>query len=88
MSTTETPPKAWTPGFDMSSIPDDVFQSERSRRIAKLRHSYTGGIYWAKHNPDTNKCRCVKCMARREQERAMKKIALRVIRKAREKAAK
>lgn len=54
--------------WDLSTIPDDLFASERARRIARLRTTYTGGIFWKKHNPKTSRCRCQKCMDKREQE--------------------
>ena len=46
---------------------DDVLKSERARRNAVKRTSYSGGIYWKRHNPDTLRCRCEQCMARRQE---------------------
>ena len=57
--------KSWTPNIDPATIPDDVLKSERARRNAAKRASYSGGIYWKQHNPETSRCRCERCMARR-----------------------
>ena len=56
----------WTPEI-LAQIPDDLLFSERQRRRARQRTTYTGGVYWVKHNPDVPQCRCRKCMARREK---------------------
>jgi len=60
------PMTSWTESFDMASIPDDVLKSEWARRNARKRASYTGGQLWKKHNPDTPRCRCAACSARRK----------------------
>jgi hypothetical protein len=60
----------YAPGFDMSTIPDAVLHSEVARRRGSKRKSYTGGVYWAKHNSKVNNCRCQKCMAKRAKENA------------------
>jgi hypothetical protein len=60
---------SWSAEWDLSSVPDDVLQSEMSRRNARKRKSYTGGVLWAKHNPDTKRCRCARCTKKRERAR-------------------
>jgi hypothetical protein len=64
--------KRWTPGFDMSTVPEDVFNSEKARRNAGKRKSYSGGVAWNTHRPDYSRCRCAMCMATRELRRAEK----------------
>ena len=59
--------RSWTANIDPATIPDDVLKSERARRNAVKRTSYSGGIYWKRHNPDTLRCRCAQCMARRQE---------------------
>ena len=58
--------RTYSDTFDMSSVPDDVLRSEWARRNARKRSSYTGGVVWAKHNPDFNGCRCQRCIDKRE----------------------
>jgi len=60
--------RSWTANIDPATIPDDVLKSERARRNAVKRTSYSGGIYWKRHNPDTLRCRCAQCMARRHSD--------------------
>jgi hypothetical protein len=43
-----------------------VLKSERGRRNVRRRKSYTGGVFWKKHNPNTTRCRCKDCMHARE----------------------
>lgn len=63
--------RVWSPTFDMSSIPDHIFNSEMGRRRgSRPRKGYTGGVLWANHNPDTLRCRCAQCMEKRNEERA------------------
>jgi hypothetical protein len=50
---------------DPATIPDHVLASERGRRNAIKRKSYSGGLVWANHNPHLNNCRCIHCNARR-----------------------
>jgi len=57
--------KPWNNDIDPTTIPEDVFKSEMGRRNALKRHSYTGGVFWKKHNPNTTRCRCHKCMKKR-----------------------
>jgi len=38
--------KRWTEDIDPASIPGAVLKSERARRKAAKRISYSGGIYW------------------------------------------
>ncbi len=64
--------KPWHDDIDPASIPDEVIASENGRRNARKRSSYTGGLYWAHHNPDTPRCRCRRCMATRERKTAGK----------------
>lgn len=52
----------------LASIPDDVLLSEAQRRRAHKRRTYTGGVYWRKHNPAVANCRCLKCMKRRQKD--------------------
>jgi hypothetical protein len=71
----------WTKEIDPATIPVDVLVSQlervpyeailslRGRKNVAKRTTYTGGIYWAKHNPDTKRCRCRKCMRRRERSK-------------------
>ena len=59
--------RSWAASIDPATIPDDVLKSERARRNAVKRTSYSGGIYWKRHNPDTLRCRCEQCMARRQE---------------------
>lgn len=54
--------KRWTNDIDPATIPDAVLKTERARRNALKRESYSGGMYWKQHNPDTPRCRCLKCM--------------------------
>jgi len=63
--------RAWSPTFDMSTIPDDILASEWARRQARKRKSYTGGATWAKHNPDTARCRCAECNEDRTKRKAL-----------------
>lgn len=58
----------YSPAWDLSTIPDDALRSEWASRNARKRKTYTGGIYWAKHNPDWPGCRCVDCIRRRLAE--------------------
>jgi len=58
--------KCWSEDIDPATIPDGVLKSERARRNAAKRTSYSGGVYWKRHNPDTSRCRCERCMARRQ----------------------
>src|SRR5450759_2668798 len=58
--------RSWTTDIDPASIPDEVLKSERARRNALKRTSYSGGVYWSKHNPDTIRCRCRACMEKRK----------------------
>ena len=64
-TTMETQLRQWTDDIDPASIPDEVIMSERGKRNARKRETYTGGIYWVNHNPDVNNCRCHKCMTKR-----------------------
>ena len=57
--------KSWNDDIDPATIPDDILKSERGRRNALKRESYTGGVFWKKHNPNTTRCRCRKCMKKR-----------------------
>jgi len=57
--------KRWTDDIDPSTIPEEILKSERARRNAAKRTSYSGGVYWKRHNPDTPRCRCHACMRRR-----------------------
>jgi hypothetical protein len=59
--------RKWTADIDPASIPDDVLKSEWGRRNARKRNSYSGGVYWKSHNPDTPRCRCKACMSRRRK---------------------
>jgi hypothetical protein len=71
--------KVWTEDIDPATIPVEVLVSQlervpyeailslRGRKNVAKRTSYTGGVYWAKHNPDTKRCRCRKCMKKRER---------------------
>jgi hypothetical protein len=61
--------KPWTDDIDPATIPDDVLRSERARRNNALRRTPRGGVVWAEHNPETKRCRCVKCNRKREIER-------------------
>ena len=56
----------WTKEL-LSTIPDDVLFSEWQRRKARKRTSYSGGAVWAKHNPNTARCRCAACNAIRTE---------------------
>ena len=57
----------WTPEL-LASIPDELLLSEAQRRRAKKRTTYTGGAIWKKHNPTTDRCRCMDCTKKRENE--------------------
>src|SRR4051794_38734228 len=57
--------RPWSDDIDPATIPDEVLKSERARRNALLRRTYTGGIYWNEHNPNTRRCRCMECMQAR-----------------------
>ena len=59
----------WTPEI-LANIPDEVMLSERQRRRAKMRTTYTGGLLWKQHNPGVSRCRCEACMLRRKEARA------------------
>lgn len=59
-------PQVWTPDFDMDSIPMDIFWSHVQRVRANMRTTYSGGVVWGKHNPNTSRCRCKACNKRRE----------------------
>jgi hypothetical protein len=58
--------KAWSHSIAPATIPDGVLKSERARRNASKRTSHSGGVYWKRHNPDTTRCRCERCMSRRQ----------------------
>ena len=60
--------KRWTDQIDPATIPDSVITSENAKRNARKRKSYTGGVVWAKHNPDVNNCRCQRCNTNRTKE--------------------
>lgn len=60
----------WNDEIDPATIPDAVIASENGRRNARKRHSYTGGVEWARHNPDVNNCRCRHCSAARRAKKA------------------
>ncbi len=62
--------RRWSEDIDPTTIPDEVIASEHGRRNALKRHSYTGGVFWKKHNPGTTRCRCRRCMERREKQSA------------------
>lgn len=62
--------RPWTADIDPATIPDEVLLRERARRNASKRRSYTGGVVWAKHNPNAPGCRCQKCIDRRAKEAA------------------
>jgi hypothetical protein len=66
--------RPWTDDIDPSTIPDEVIMSERGRRNASKRTSYTGGKYWVKHNPNVPGCRCRKCYAKREKKAGVRAI--------------
>lgn len=55
----------WQPEIDPATIPDEVLLRERARRNAHKRKTYSGGVVWRKHNPNTNRCRCVECSKKR-----------------------
>ena len=57
----------WTEDIDPSTIPDEVLKSERGRRNGLKRETYTGGVFWKKHNSATTRCRCRQCMKKRTQ---------------------
>src|SRR5262245_12091848 len=61
--------RVWTPTFDMTSIPEDVFKSEDRRRKSMMRKTFSGGVVWGEHNPDTPRCRCAACTSKRVEER-------------------
>ena len=69
-SRAEAKRRPWTDDIDPATIPDEVLKAERARRNALRRASYTGGIYWKRHNPDTPRCRCEQCMAARSRARS------------------
>lgn len=56
----------WTPEL-VATIPDDLLTSEWKRRIARKRKSYSGGMFWKKHNATAANCRCVACMKKRQE---------------------
>ena len=60
------PMRAWTADIDPATIPDQILKSERARRNALKRGSYTGGVLWKRHNPQTPRCRCKRCMEKRQ----------------------
>jgi hypothetical protein len=76
--------KVWSDDIDPATIPVEVLISQlervpydailslRGRKNVAKRTSYTGGIYWAEHNPNTKRCRCRKCMAKRRRAQRRK----------------
>jgi hypothetical protein len=62
--------KRWSDKIDPATIPDEVIASENARRNARKRKSYSGGVVWAKHNPQAKNCRCKRCIARRTKGNA------------------
>ena len=60
--------RVWTADIDPATIPDEVIVRERARRNALKRKTYTGGVVWARHNPDVPGCRCQRCIHRRERQ--------------------
>jgi len=64
--------KPWTDDIDPGTIPDHVLVSERARRNARKRKSYTGGILWKQHSATARACRCAQCTAKRKAAKALK----------------
>jgi hypothetical protein len=64
----QTTLKPWTEDIDPDTIPEHILVSQWGKRNARRRQSYTGGVYWKKHNPNTPRCRCKRCMGKREKE--------------------
>jgi hypothetical protein len=62
--------KDWTDNIDPATIPDEVIMTERAKRNAAKRTSYSGGVVWGHHNPDTKRCRCAKCTTKRAEVKA------------------
>lgn len=60
----------WEPGFDMSTIPDEIFAGERSRRHSLLRRKRSGGIIWSVHRENYSRCRCMECISARAEKLA------------------
>jgi hypothetical protein len=62
--------RVWLPNWDLSTIPDKVFNSEAARRNSHKRKTKSGGVIWSEHVPGYSRCRCVKCSKAREARRA------------------
>jgi len=54
----------------LAAAPYDLLLAEVQRRRGAQRKTYTGGVFWKTHNPDTSRCRCKRCTSKREKERA------------------
>ena len=69
--------RKWSPGWDLTSIPDELFAAEKARRFGtiasalnQMRKTHAGAAVWPTHHPDNTRCRCVKCNAKRTKRRA------------------
>jgi hypothetical protein len=62
--TNDMKPIVWTYEL-LDTIPKDLLLSYLQAQRARKRKTYTGGVFWKKHNPAVANCRCAKCMNRR-----------------------
>ena len=54
----------------LAEATDEELFAEVQRRRAGKRKTYSGGVVWAKHNPDYVGCRCAKCIKARAKRDA------------------
>jgi hypothetical protein len=58
-------PETTAATLDLSTISDEALWAEIGKRRGLRRKSYSGGKVWKAHNPDTLRCRCAACTAKR-----------------------
>jgi hypothetical protein len=63
--------RVWLPNWDLTTIPDKVFNSEMSRRRSAKRKVHSGGSVFGHHVPNYSRCRCIKCIQVRAERAAL-----------------
>jgi hypothetical protein len=61
--------KTWNDSWDLSSIPEALFASEIGRRNNAKVVNRRGGVVWGKHRPKYSRCRCERCIGKREAQK-------------------
>lgn len=62
--------RSWLPNWDLTSIPEKVFNSEMGRRNNARRKVHAGGVVWGNHVEDYARCRCGACIEKRSKRDA------------------